>query len=199
MKFLFPFFALFCIIFTSLLKNNTRDKEKSQQEFWERERIANLTRKKDISNLDYITIPTEKLPFLKNPSEKISDYEERILKLAKCRILNLNGISNTDLKLSYGVANLPELTQYDQNYLELTTLLGKWSQALLDEGYTDEAKTVLECAVSCGCDSSSIYVNLASIYMKEDPRRVNELIDNISSSGSPMKNIIIHKLQDLIT
>ncbi|MGN0515127.1 MAG: hypothetical protein ACI4GD_12700 [Lachnospiraceae bacterium] len=198
MKFLFPFFALFCIIFTSLLKNNTRDKEKSQQEFWERERIANLTRKKDISNLDYITIPTEKLPFLKNPSEKISDYEERILKLSKCRILNLNGISNTDLKLSYGVANLPDLTQYDQNYLELTTILGKWSQALLDEGYTGEAKTVLEYAVSCGCDSSSIYVNLATIYMKEDPQRVNELIDNISSSESPMKNIIIHKLQNLI-
>lgn len=197
MRFLFPFFALFCIILTSLLKSNTRNKEKSQQEFWERERLANLTRKKDISNLDYITIPIEKLPFLENPSEKIADYEERVLKLSGCRILNLNGISNTDLKLEYGVANLPELTRYDQNYLELTTLLGKWSQALIDEGYTEEAQTVLEFAVSCGCDSSSIYVNLASIYMKKEPERINGLINKISVSGSLMKDIIIRRLQEL--
>ncbi|MGN0160193.1 MAG: hypothetical protein ACI4AQ_02260 [Lachnospiraceae bacterium] len=177
-----------------IVKRNTNAQGEQTKAFWEKERQANLTRRKNIDNLDYITICWEALPFLENPSEKIANCEKDMRSLEGQKILNLNGISNTDLKLTYGVANLPQLTEYDTNYLRLNSILAKWGQALLDEGYTEEARKVLELGVETGCDSSSIYLTLKSIYDSQGIDGTDYLISKISTSNSLMKNVIIEKL-----
>lgn len=197
MKLLFPFVLFFSILFSMALKRSSKSQFRQLESFWERERTANLTRRKNIDNLNYITIPYEKLPFLDNPSEIIASYEKDILVLKDKKILNLSGISNTELKLAYGVANFPALTGYDENYMRLIAILGKWAQALIDEQYIDEARIVLETAVEIGCDSSSIYLNLASIYQSEGINKIPYLIEKINQSTSLMKDIIIKKLKEL--
>lgn len=194
MKLFFPFFLLFSfIIYSSIKKSNTLQNQ--QTNFLEKETAANATRRKNIDNMDYITIPYEKLPFILNPSENIASYEKSILSLKEKRILNLNGISNTDLKLTYGAPNLPLLSEYDENYIRLVTICSRWAQALIDEDYTDEAMTLLEIAVELGCDSSSIYLNLNSIYKSKGINKTQYLIDKINDSNSSMKDSIIRKLQ----
>ena len=197
MRLFFPFFLILSLIFTMLLKSSTSRIEQKNESFLERERSANLTRRKDISNLHYITIPYEALPFLEKPSERIYADEQDVLSLKDKKLLNLEGISNTDLKLSYGPANLPLLTEYDENYLRYISILGKWGQALMEENYMDEAQIVLETAVTTGCDSSSIYLNLASIYKEKGNNKIPELIEKIRLSPSLMKNVIIRKLEEL--
>lgn len=197
MKLLFPFVLFFSLIFTMLLKKSSISFSQQAEALLEKERTANSTRKKDISNLDYITIPYEKLPFLEKPSERVKSYEQDILYLKDQKILNLNGISNTELKLTYGAANLPDLMQYDENYIRLVAILGKWAQALMDENYVTEAQTVLEVAVEAGCDSSSIYLNLASIYQSTDINKMPYLIEKINASSSPMKKTILEKISTL--
>lgn len=197
MKLLFPFVLVLSILFTMILRKNSISLSQQVEALLEKERAANSTRKKDISNLDYITISYEKLPFLEKPSERIKSYEQDILSMKNQKLLNLNGISNTDLKLTYGAANLPALTQYDENYMRLVSVLGKWAQALMDENYVDEAQIVLETAVEAGCDSSSIYLNLATIYKSKKIDKIPYLIEKISLSSSPMKNVIIQKLNSL--
>ena len=59
----FPFLGLF-IIFLSVAayyrKRATAQQKKVTEDFWSREDQANQIRRKDISNLPYITIPLEK-------------------------------------------------------------------------------------------------------------------------------------------
>lgn len=194
MKLFFPFVALFSfIIYISTKKSISLEDQKAA--FLQREISANSTRRKNIDNMDYITIPFEKLPFLSNPSENIAYYEKKMRSLEGKRILNLGGISNTDLKLTYGAANLPLLTQYDENYLTLVTTCDRWGYALINEGYDSEALILLELAVEMGCDSSGIYSNLNMLYQARGIDKTQYLIDKISSSNSSSKNIILNKLK----
>ena len=48
------------------------------------------------------------------------------------QIVNFTGISNTDLKLSFGAANLPTLSRFDQNYTLLARALHAQYRQLAD-------------------------------------------------------------------
>ena len=113
---MFPFLAIFivfCLLLTFYIRKNDTAQQKVQDEFWEKERMSNAVRKKDISKLDYITIPLDKIPVKLETST-----EKAIFSLAEKPMLNYVGMSNTDLKLAYGTANLDILTEYENNFLE---------------------------------------------------------------------------------
>ena len=86
-------------------KRNNNKTAGSNEDFFKRESEANQSRKRDISNLNYIKIP-DNLPFIKTDISEISNAEQNIMNLKDEKILNLTGKTNTDLKLEYGVANL---------------------------------------------------------------------------------------------
>ena len=121
---MFPFLTIFLVfiaILTYYLKKNDSAQAKIEEDFWNKERKANAVRKQDISKLDYITIPLEKIP---QPLQ--TPCEEALFTLAKKPMLNLTGISNTDLKLQYGTANLTILSEYDNNFSEMVALLPEY-------------------------------------------------------------------------
>lgn len=198
MKMLFPFVFIISFLFYTKVKHSTVSQNDELSAFFDREHQANSTRRKDISNLDYITLSLESLPFLENPSKKILSYENDVRKLAGKKILKLTGITNTELKLTYGASNLTALSEYDENYMQLCTVLTKWGKALLDENYTEEARQVLEFALSCGCDTSAIYVNLATIYRDTNPSQIQALIKEVKASSNPLRKSILAQLQSIL-
>jgi len=162
---MFPFltiFIIFLVVLTYYIKKGNSSQEKVQEEFWEKERLANTTRKKDISNLDYITIPLDKIPQKLNTST-----EKTFFDLAQKPMLNLTGISNTDLKLTYGTVNLAPLSEYDANFTEFVSLVPVYVSELLEAGEKQIALDLLEFAVSCKADSKKIYIQLADLYQEK--------------------------------
>ena len=163
---MFPFLAIFitfCLILTYHIRKNDADQQKIQDEFWEKERLANAVRKKDISKLDYITIPFEKLLVKLDTST-----EKKLYEFANKPMLNLTGISNTDLKLAYGTANINILSEYDTNFSDFVSLLPDYVDELLEAGYADSAELLLEFAIGCNADSRKIYEQLATIYKNQN-------------------------------
>ena len=156
-------FIVFLVVLTFYIKKNDAAQDKIQEEFWEKERKSNAVRKKDISKLDYITIPLDKIPQPLHTST-----EEALFALANKPMLNLTGISNTDLKLNYGTANLEILSEYDYNFSEMVRLLPQYATELFDAGQTIPALELLEFAISCNADSKFIYLLLAEQYRKEN-------------------------------
>lgn len=159
---MFPFlaiFVIFCLILTFYIKKNDADQQRVQDEFWEKERQSNAVRKKDISKLDYITIPFDKIPVKLSTSA-----EEALYELSEKPMLNLTGISNTDLKLEYGTANLEKLSQYDINFTNFVATLPEYTNELQEAGHLESAQMLLEFAVSVKADSRKIYKQLANIY-----------------------------------
>ena len=111
--------------------------------------------------------------------------------------MNLTGLSNTDLKLKYGVGNLSHLMVCDQRFTLLVSTLQRWADALYKKGEKDAARLVLEYAVDIGTDASSTYKLLSSIYAESGENdRIAALIPKANALNSPMKNTILNYLSE---
>lgn len=196
-----PFLAslfIFLLVLGRALRKNTQIMEKEQESFWQKERAANSVRKKPLDNLDYITIPLEQLPTTSHEEDSVvRECVETLITLSECKIVNLTGISNTDLKLTYGTANITVLTEYDQSYTLLVTTLQKWADKLYALEDFTSAKTVLEYAVSVRSDVTKTYLMLAEIYSRQGtPERIQELVTAAGKLTTPSGRIILRKLQE---
>ena len=191
-----------CTIVIALLimyesKKSRRKTDEKNSRFWAREREANNTRKKDISNLEYISIPISRLPLSPTSDEEVAEYQQTIQALSSKQILNLSGKTNTDLKLDYGVANLTILSEYDNNYTTLINTLARWGARLFQLGNTSDAVTVLEYGIEVGTDISRNFYLLAEHYAGMN--RVDEidrLLQKADNIASIMKPSIIKKLTE---
>lgn len=130
-------------------------------------------------------------------NEAISEECKEILRsLSTQKIVNLTGYTNTDLKLSYGTANITCLTEYDQNYTLLVSTLQKWAEALYRGGAKKECQQVLEYAVSIGTDVSHTYFLLADLYDEEGESNLKcSLIEKASGLSSLSSKVIVRTLQ----
>lgn len=183
-------FIVFCIVLTYYIKKSDNAQQKAMDEFWEKEHQSNAVRKKDISNLNYITIPFDKIPVKLN-----TDTEEKLIALSEKPMLNLTGLSNTDLKLAYGTANLEILSSYDLNFTNMVALLPEYVSELLDAGQTQDARMLLEFAIECNADSRRLYQQLASIYVEaNEPNKLVWLSEHAESLPEFTKKAVIKDL-----
>jgi tetratricopeptide (TPR) repeat protein len=197
--------SVFLILgFTSILIRSSSAKsekhnEESARTFWEKERDANFVRKKDISNLPYITIPLDTLPFHDTDNSNITMYQDTIKKLAEKKILNLSNQTNTELKLQYGAANLPFLMDCDTRYTELIKTLQLWGKTLFDSNNPQDAKIVLEFAIACKTDIAASYSLLGDIYaLTNNTEQIKSLLESAKEINSPRKNNIISHLENIL-
>lgn len=195
------FLVLAC---TSLLirtsySRSKKENDENTQSFWERERAANFVRKKDISNLPYITVDMNKLPFKETNNATLNRCQDAIKRLENKKILNLSGKTNTDLKISYGAGNLTFLIDCDTNFTQLSKGLQQWGKSLYDSSNMSDAKSVLEYAIACKTDISASYTLLGDIYYKEaNLEGINNLIQAVSEINSLTKAPAIEYLTELL-
>ncbi|MBR1392017.1 MAG: hypothetical protein IJ567_11380 [Lachnospiraceae bacterium] len=159
-----PFFVLFLIILTVSIRSNRRKEKETLDRFWERENLANNTRRKDLTHLSYITIPDKLLADIPVEDDGIAQNILSLKELSAKKIVNLNEYSNTDLKLKYGAANLPALMEYDENYNILILTLVEISHALIDHGLPEDAIRYLSFGADCSSDITENYTLLAQLY-----------------------------------
>ena len=169
-----------------------------ERSYLETERQANSTRKKSLENLDYIIIPFSTLPMdTATQDEVVSECVKEIRELSEEKIVNFTGLTNTDLKLKYGTANITLLSVYDQNFTLLVRSLQDWAKRLFELGHTDECLILLEFAVSIRSDISSTYYLAAKIYAKQgNIEKIAYLIQTAQTLNSVMKNSIVRTLQE---
>lgn len=199
----YPIFAsvvVFCLWLMFDLHRLRNKEAKKYQNFIDRENEANSTRRKSLDDLQYITIPFNELPMdTLNDDPKVNEYHQTLRDLSANPIVNLTGFTNTDLKLQYGAPNIDLLTNYDQAYTLLARTLASWGQVLFDNGYYNEAKSVLKYAVSTKTDVSSTYILLSKIYKSEgNEDEIRNLIEEASSLKSLSRNTIVRKLETLL-
>ena len=184
MRFQFPILLSF-IMFIGVLQfaiRRARNKDQSaDKKFWAREAEANNVRRKSLDDVEYVAIDFTKLPVdVLKDDEQIASYINDLTDLSKEKIINLTGLTNTDLKLKYGVANLPYLSDCDNRFTMLIQILQKWNDYLWEKGLKEEAVKIMEYEISIGSDAPSAYRRLASYYKKQGkPEKINELISDV--------------------
>lgn len=182
-----------------VIKRDDHLSRKADQEFWERERKANETRKKPLDDLPFIHIPLDNLPMEALPDdEEAQGFVATLRDLADTKIVNLTGYTNTDLKLKYGTANITVLSQYDQSYTLLASTLQQWADALLDAGLESEAVTVMEFALSTETDVSRTYYRLGEYYLKNgDAEKFAHLSEVAEGLRSANRQQILRHLKEI--
>lgn len=200
----YPFFASFIVfgfLFSFSMKRRTKKEKQYVDNFWEREREADSTRRKSLESLDYVAIPLNDLPMdVLAELPEIKEYHDKIRELAGKKIVNFAGYSNTELKLEYGAPNINLLSEYDQNFEALITLLQDWASLLLqnwgegaqlcpEEERKQAAKKVLAFAVSAGSDITASYEKLVKLYLEygeqEKIPSLREKAEKIRSLSKP--------------
>ena len=180
------------------IRKNNKLSKKGMDKFWEKEARANTARKADISELNYITIPFNKLPLDDNPDQTINSYRDTILSHSEKKILNLSGFSNTELKLKYGISNISLLSEYDNNYTSLIAILHNWGERLYQQGSYQDAMSVFETALECSTDVPKTFELLAEIYARQGSSdKIILQSEKIASSTIRDKENLLLKLQAL--
>jgi hypothetical protein len=201
----FPFLASFLILivfFNLRMRRVSRKEEMREAGFWEKERQANSVRKKSLENLDYIHIPVDLLPFgTAGDNAALLKAEEEVSALKDEKIVNLTGITNTDLKLEYGAANITQLSQFDQNYTALVCSLQNWGQELYNQGRYEDARDVLEFAVKTRSDITATYRVLIDLYKtklglneEEIQKKIDGLVPIAKNLNALSRNTILKLL-----
>lgn len=202
---IFASFIVFILILNRAIQRNNKKQRSRENEFWERERSVNLVRKQSLDTLNYITFsPASILPeTLLDPSEaaellqeeKLPPILERLQALGDERIVNLNYITNTDLKATYGVANLTTLMAYDQNFTDLITLLQEYAALLHQHNHPRAALKVLQIALDAGSDIGASFLLAADCCLMSDNRdALSGLIQQAKQLESPRRNTIVRNL-----
>ena len=206
-----PLFAIVIVFVIWLnIKNHisSRRDEDVTRAFWERENAANRTRKQPLDTLSYITIPEDLLPdraFDPAFSACAAAGRIRSLREEEAVIVNLTGYTNTDLKLEYGVANLPLLSEYDAHYTALVTAVQEVAEALYEEERFPEALRLLEFEARTGTDISACYRMLVELYRnnpdmppEQADERISALLPVAQSLRSLSRDGIVRMLEDAL-
>ena len=202
----FPFlatFILFIVLFNIRIRLVSRKEEQKEEKFWDRELRSNSVRKKSLDTLEYVHLPYDLLPFgTAGDDENLKEIEDELTALKDLKIVNLTGITNTDLKLEYGTANITALTEYDQNYTSLVIALQKWGDALYTLGRFEDAASVLEFAVKTRTDITATYRLLIDMYKtklglneQEIQRKLDGLVPIAGSLNSLSRSTILKLLE----
>ena len=196
-----PFLGLFIMLIAAISfysKRGNRHQQEINDSFWEREQKANFVRRQDISGLPYINIPFEHFSIGAFTDEELNRLESELETFRDKKILNLSGQTNTDLKLLYGPANLPALSEYDQNFTDMLQLLTRYINRLTELNQPDCALSVLEFCIDAGTDISSHYVQLAKYYQSKGQfDKIDDLKEKANSLDSLMKTSILQKLDTI--
>lgn len=192
-------FVIFLSILSILRHKSSHAQDDAEARFWQKELEANHTRKKDLSGLPYINIPLDDFPIGKYENNELKIYEQKINSLAQQKIVNLGTQTNTDLKITYGTANLEILTQYEQNFTMLCQTLVSYAKCLITLGFSEDAQSVLEYGISIGSDLSRNYLMLAELYRSNGKtEQIQTLLGKAEQLDSLMKRSITEKLQAML-
>lgn len=195
----FASFIIFILLVRHNIRRNRRIEENTEKAFWERERKANDVRKKPLDDLIYVKPDMSSFPMdVMEDDPVIAECRNLLDELKDSKIVNLTGMTNTDLKLRYGVANLKTLTEYDDRYTLLVQTIQKWADRLWENGYTKEAIPLLEEQVRIHADITSAYRKLAVYYRENnEPDKIENLRKTAETLNSSSKTVILRSLDEI--
>ncbi len=203
MRFHFPILLsviMFILVLQYAIRKARHKNDNADKKFWAREAEANNVRRKSLDDVEYVAVEIDKLPTDVLPDDPvISDCIREIKELSEEKILNLTGLTNTDLKIKYGVANLTYLSECDNRYTLLIQTLQKWTEHLWEKGLREPAVQIMEYEVSIGSDAPSVYRRLAAYYSKRGQNyRIEELISKVEAMNLMTTKSLISDLKEYV-
>ena len=186
---LFILFITFLVIYNYKMAKVSKEIDKSNDQFIERERKADFTRKKPLDDIKFVKPNINIMSSISQDDidddlyNKIILCKENYEKVANLKMAFFRNKTNTDLKLQYGAANLNTLINFESTYNNLLSIIIKWAKLLIEANKEKEAIILLEEGIRLESDFEANYTLLIDLYEKS-----NEI-----SKLKNLKEIIRHR------
>ncbi len=200
-----PIFLCLFIVFTGvwniLIKRGSLRHGESYDAYVDREREANLTIGKKLTEDLFIVPKIDNLPFRPyedtEENKKILKLQATVSRKATLPMLKFDKVqTNTDLKLQYGINNLERIGGYEENYNAYIKSLVEWGELLLNQQQYPEAETVFLSALQFGSDLSANYIGLAKLYSEQgQTAKLAALKTQVEQSHLSMKQKILSQFE----
>ncbi len=199
MPLIFVLTIIFILWFQVQKRKSSKEEIFQKDSFLKREKESNLSRKQDISKLDYIILPTTNLPITPGKEESTNYFINTYLSYIDKKIINLSRYSNTELKEQYGLVNLNLLSEYDENFFSLTKLLDDWGTHLWNINCPNDAVKVFELALSIKTEITNSYLTLATVYGKlQHPEKIASVKAAFSSLSEKPSEKVLAELDKIV-
>ncbi len=186
------------VINNAIRRSNVRSK-KVNEAFWERERSSYKAPARPTDDLEFVSFPPDLPLDIETAEPVLRECQETLKILSKEKVINLSGITNTDIRLSYGKENLPELSKADARYVTLLRCLNVLAAGYYRSGYRKEAIRLLEFALSAGSDIKMSWLNLGRYYLEEDDlESLSSLIETANASEHPSIKGFEKELEEML-
>ena len=177
----------------SFAMGKKRNSSKKIAEILNEDSEANFARRRPLPD-DFYFVPDIRGLNLKEYADddksKVAEKQARVLKLSEAKMIRLpKSMTNKEIKMNYGAANLETVTNGEEVYQMFLEALISWGEALSNIGDKADAKKVLEKAIDFGCDISRCFISLAELYLKDrDKSSADKLIKRLESGEAIPQN-----------
>jgi len=191
-------------VFHHHLRKNAKVQEDVTKAFWQKEESSLVVRKKELAEEDYLH-PSLTLDQLKGEDwykalgqSGLYRYEQHLKELLDKAMVNFQHMSNTDLRLTFGTANLTVISDYEENWNSYLTTLYTLGKKLLETGETDYGIQLLEEGVRMGTDNRYHFLLLGQHYKAtKNQQAFEDLVVRASSLESLTKTALLKALEEL--
>ena len=202
----FILFAVVVLIMNLIMRSRGRHYKKEFNDYLEAEQKANFAPKQAIDEALFFHPDLNKYPLWNIDSENeplLAKAQETVIHKASLKMLHFDPPrTNLELKMAFGLANLENITLFEEHYNQFMRALVDWAEALKTAGNDGHMEQVLLAAIQDGCDLSKAYTMLADFYDdKRDKKALNDLHDSLQARQLPahqtVSSYIHHKLAGL--
>ncbi|MCL2874237.1 MAG: hypothetical protein FWE29_04815 [Defluviitaleaceae bacterium] len=176
----------------SMMMGRKKNNSKKISDIAYEESEANFARKKPLPDDFYFQPDISDLPVkdYADPKCKAAVKQARVLKLVNAKMIRLpSSMTNLEIKMDYGVANLETVTNGEEVYQGFLEALLSWAGVLSDNGDNEDAKKILEKAIELGCDISRCFISLAKLYLADcNKNSIEKLIKQLESGEIMSEN-----------
>ncbi len=186
---------LFCVILNyAIRKSNIRDRDDSLRPSGKNIHKTG-TPEKTLSDIHFISFPADLLTEITTENPKIIDNLTTLRRLAKAQVINLEGMTNDEIRDTYGDSNFETLSMADQRYMTLCRVLQTLSEECFKNELPGEAEKFLQFAVDINTDFLPIWQSLGEYYL--DTGRSDSLRD-LRDKAFSLTDERFDKIRDLI-
>lgn len=165
----FGFYLLGILLIFITFKNAVNRRQPSSKEKLEQllrvEHEAQFVRTKALPDDLFLKVDFSKVPCVENDACK--RMYSALMCFSNLAMVNLADKSNLELKQTYGPQTLEQISAYEKNFFGFMNKALKYGNILLDFGFVQEARQMLELCASYHCDISKCYLLLIDIYKQQ--------------------------------
>lgn len=202
MPILFIWSLIAIFIFRHHMKKSSKKQDDVSKKFWAKEASSLVVRKKELTQDDYVypNLTEEDLKgeawFEAQGQKSLYRYEKQIAGLLKQPMMNFQSMSNTDLRLTFGTANLTIIRENEERWNSYLKALYQIGSKLLASGETLYSIKLLEEGIAMGTDNRQHFLALGRYYKDSgNTDAFHRLLTTAQSLESLTKNALVRDLK----